>query len=205
MSPENTPCTAFLGLRRLARGDRLTVAHAAHEALRRGAPEPLLVFDDATAQQVELDLRGDADAVAQRYAPPPTPPNAGADPDAGEPADAARGRGRPKLGVVAREVTLLPRHWDWLATQPGGASVALRRLVESARKAAEAPDRQRRAREVAYRFMTALGGDLPGYEAATRALFAGDAVRFEAVLTEWPADVADYARERAAGAFGEVV
>lgn len=202
MSPETTHCTAFLGLRRLARGDRLTVARAAHEALRRGAAQPLLVFDDATAQPVELDLRGDADAVAQRYAPLPAPTETSPDPD--EPPDAARGRGRPKLGVVAREVTLLPRHWDWLATQPGGASVALRRLVESARKAAEAPDRQRRAREVAYRFMTALGGDLPGYEAATRALFAGDAARFESVLAEWPSDVADYARERAAGAFGEV-
>lgn len=198
MSPESSPCTAFLGLRRLARGDRLHVARAAHAALARGAPEPLLVFDDATAQLVELDLRGDAEAVTQRYTPTPAPT------EPPEPTDAARGRGRPKLGVVAREITLLPRHWDWLATQPGGASVALRRLVEAARKAAEAPDRQRRAREVAYRFMTALGGDLPGYEAATRALFAGDAARFEIALEAWPADVADYTRERAAGAFGEL-
>lgn len=197
MSPASTPCTAFLGHRRLARGERSAVARAAFEALRAGSPEPLLVFDDATAQLVEFDLRGDADAVAQRYAPPP---DTGEPPDAGE---TARGRGRPKLGVVAREITLLPRHWDWLATQPGGASVALRRLVEAARKAAERPDRQRRAREVAYRFMTALGGDLPAYEAATRALFAGDAERFEAALAGWPADVADYARERADGAFGE--
>jgi hypothetical protein len=199
MSTSIASCTAFLGLRRLARGDLQSVALAAHGAQAAGADAPLLVFDDTTAQPVEFDLRGAADAVAQRYAPDPAPTD-----EADASPLAARSRGRPKLGVVAREVTLLPRHWDWLATQPGGASVALRRLVEVARKAAEAPDRQRRAREVAYRFMTALGGDLPRYEEATRALFAGDAPRFEAALAEWPADVADYARERAAGAFGEV-
>src|SRR3546814_490284 len=105
-------------------------------------------------------------------------------------AEAPRGRGRPKLGVTAREVTLLPRHWDWLAAQPGGASVALRKLVEQAMR----DDRQTRraAQEAAYRVMTALAGDLPGYEEAIRALFAGDRQRFEQQIAGWPADLRDY-------------
>ncbi len=74
-----------------------------------------------------------------------------------------RGRGRPKLGVVAREVTLLPRHWDWLNAQPGGASVALRKLVEQARRANGDADRARAAREAAYHFMSAMAGDLPAF------------------------------------------
>ena len=92
-----------------------------------------------------------------------------------------RGRGRPKLGVVAREVTLLPRHWDWLNSQSGGASVALRKLVEAARLAGDDKDRTRHAQEAAYRFMTALAGNLPGYEEATRALYAADPARFDAI------------------------
>jgi hypothetical protein len=114
---------------------------------------------------------------------------------------APRGRGRPKLGVIAREVTLLPRHWEWLNSQPGGASVALRRLVEAARAANGNKDCVRAAQEAAWRFMTALAGDLAGYEEATRALYASDAARFNALLAVWPADVRDYAATLAAPAF----
>ena len=139
--------------------------------------EPVLAFDDATGQPVEFDLRLDG-------------PIAG-----------PKGRGRPKLGVTAREVTLLPRHWDWLASQPGGASTALRRLVEQARRA---PTEQRRlAREAAYRFMTAMAGDHPGYEQATRALFAGDRDSFRRASEPWPADVGAHARRLAAEAFDD--
>ena len=101
--------------------------------------------------------------------------------------------------MTAREVTLLPRHWDWLAAQPGGASVALRKLVESALREAEGPDRVRRSREAAYRFMTAVAGDQPDYEEATRMLFAGDWVAFDAAIEAWPSDVRDYARRLAEG------
>jgi len=101
--------------------------------------------------------------------------------------------GRPKLGVVAREVTLLPRHWEWLAAQPGGASVALRRLVDAARHASPVANRVRRAREATYRFMTAVAGDLPRYEEAIRALFAGDGARYDAVIGGWPNGVQLYA------------
>jgi hypothetical protein len=100
-----------------------------------------------------------------------------------------RGPGRPRLGVVAREVTLLPRHWDWLSGQPGGASVALRKLVEEARRANAGKDRVRRSQEAAYRFMSAIAGNLPGFEEAARALFARDPERFADCIRGWPADV----------------
>ncbi|MEN5146626.1 DUF2239 family protein [Brevundimonas diminuta] len=182
-----TLCTAFDGHSMVAAGPLAQVAAAvkvAHDAGRT-----VLVFDDADARPVELDLRGDLQAVLKRL---PTAPSAE---DAG--AAEKRGRGRPKLGVTAREVTLLPRHWDWLASQPGGASVTLRKLVEAALREAEGPDRARRSREAAYRFMTAVAGDLPDYEEAVRMLFAGDWTRFDAQTESWPADVRDYARRLA--------
>jgi uncharacterized protein len=181
----DTPaCTAFVGSRRLARGPILAVALAAKTAAASGAR--VLVFDDSSGRVVDLDLSGSEVEVRARYAAAQAE---------------ARGRGRPKLGVVAREVTLLPRQWDWLAAQPGGASAALRRFVDAARKQGEAAERQRLARERAYRFLHAQGGDLPGFEDAARALFAGDEAGFEARLAGWPREVAAYARELAAGGF----
>src|SRR5665811_2322061 len=107
-------------------------------------------------------------------------------------------------GVVAREVTLLPRHWEWLAQRPGGASVALRRLVDEARRANKDKDRIRGAQETAYRFIAAMGENKPHYEEVARALFSGDAARFEAWTAAWPADVRDHARRLAAPAFERV-
>ena len=112
--------------------------------------------------------------------------------------DAPRGVGRPKLGVVAREVTLLPRHWDWLNRQPGGASVALRRLVQEASRVNADRDAVRASREAAYRFMTAIAGALPGFEEATRALFAGERNRFEGLIDAWPADLRTHLQELSA-------
>ena len=100
-----------------------------------------------------------------------------------------RGPGRPRLGVVAREVTLLPRHWDWLAAQPGGASVALRKLVERAQRASADSDQRRAATESAYRFMHALAGDEAGFEEASRALFAGDLAQLQSHASRWPRDI----------------
>ena len=118
---------------------------------------------------------------------------------------APRGPGRPKLGVVAREVTLLPRHWEWLARQSGGASVALRKLVDEARRANKDKDRIRHAQEAAYRFVAAMGENKPHYEEVARALFSGDAERFRAWTASWPADVRDYARRLAAASFERAV
>ncbi len=189
------PCTAFQGFRRLASGSLQEVALAVKAVHDQGTPAPLLTFDDATGQVIDLDLRGTAEDVAGRLLPSRTEAGGAAVP---------RGRGRPKLGVVAREVTLLPRHWEWLSAQPGGASVALRRLVEQARQADGGPARRRAAQEAAYRFMSALGGDAPGYEEALRALFAGDREAFVSSLAPWPADVREQALRLATPAFPSV-
>jgi uncharacterized protein len=168
-------CTAFRELRKIAIGTLPQVA-----VLLKDLPHgDYLVFEDATGRQVDLDTRGTPDEISIRYS--------------GETSPEQRGRGRPRLGVVAREVTLLPRHWDWLNSQPGGASVALRKLVEQARRTSGDRDRLRAAQEAAYRFMSAIAGNLPGFEEAARALFAYDRRRFGELIAGWPEDVRDYA------------
>ncbi len=189
-------CTAFAGTHRLASGPVRDVARAVKAHFDTHPESQVLVFDNLRAQPVEFDLRGTVDDVLARLesaAPPPA--------DAVDDEAQPRGRGRPKLGVIAREVTLLPRHWDWLAAQPGGASVTLRKLVEDARRAAEGVDRCRAAQEAAYRFMSAMAGNAAGFEDATRALFAADAERFQFLTEPWPADVRDFARELAHAVF----
>ncbi|MGS1108175.1 DUF2239 family protein [Achromobacter anxifer] len=197
------PHTAFAGHRMLAAGALADVALAVKRAIDAGNDAAILVFDDQTGKQVDLDLRGDDAAVAQRHGA--RAELLASDIPAETAADQAqpRGRGRPKLGVVAREVTLLPRHWDWLGAQPGGASVALRKLVEQARRDNEAQDRRRERQEAAYRFMSSMGGNLPGFEEATRALYAGDRARFEQQIAAWPADVRGYAMQLAWHGSGE--
>ena len=186
--------TTFAGQRRIAAGPLLANVLAVRQALDERTNDALLVFDDATGRVVDVDTRGTAADIAARLAPAAT----STPDDEPEPAG-PRGRGRPKLGVVPREVTLLPRHWEWLATQPGGASVALRKLVEEARRAGSAKDRQRQAHERAYHFMSAMAGNLPGFEEATRALFAHDRARMAVLSAAWPPDVRDYALHLAFG------
>lgn len=189
--------TAFLGHRLLAAGPLPGVALAIQAA--GDAAQPVLVFDDATGKAIDLDLRGSPQDVLDRLRQTPSPtPDA---PEEDSPPAEPRGRGRPRLGVVAREVTLLPRHWEWLNAQSGGASVALRKLVEDARRATGGQEQARQAQEIAYRVMSALGGDLPGFEEATRALFAKDAARFDALVADWPQDIRVYTQRLAAGAF----
>lgn len=161
--------TAFFDEREIAHGSREAVTRAIED----GWPSDhgaVRVFEDSNGRPIDLDL-WDAGGTAQ-------------------PQPMVRGRGRPRLGVTAREVTLLPRQWDWLARQPGGASAALRRLVEAARKDPPAPAA---ARDAVYRFLTAMAGDRPGYEEAMRALYRGDHGRFAALIADWPADVRAYA------------
>ena len=197
MGPETVKsCASFAGSRRIAAGTVAEVAARTKEAMDHGELGPILIFDDATGQPVEIDFRGTVEEVLRGLPSSLTEVK----PIESEPV-APRGPGRPKLGVVAREVTLLPRHWEWLNDQPGGASVALRKLVEAARKANESRDRVRRSQDAAYRFMTAIAGNLPGFEEANRALFAGDERQFQAHLRDWPADVQAHARTLAAPAF----
>jgi len=176
---------AFAGHTRIARGSLPKVAREVRSLLDRGETVPIAVFDGSTGSPVDLDLRGNPDEVAARVEERLRT----------EAAEASRkaGPGRPRLGVVGREVTLLPRHWDWLAAQPGGASVTLRKLVEAARKGTQGAGRVRRAQDHAYRFMAALAGDLPGFEEAIRALYAWDLERFGTLMQAWPADVRDQA------------
>lgn len=181
------PVVAFVGSERIAR-DRLDRALAAVHAASAAARGPL-VFALSDGRVVDLDLRGSLAEARARLGPPLIP------------LAEKRGPGRPKLGVTAREVTLLPRHWDWLSAQPGGASVALRKLVEGALREAAGPDRARKAKEATYRFMTAMAGDLPDYEEATRMLFAGDWTAFDAATEAWPDGVRETARHMAAGAW----
>jgi hypothetical protein len=190
-----TRCTAFEGSRRIASGELAQVVQKTKQVIDRGAKAPVLIFDDVTGEQIEVDFRGVTEAVLKPIAEPdgavPAPPDT----------EPPRGPGRPRLGVVAREVTLLPRHWEWLNGQPGGASVALRKLVEEARRRNEGKDRVRRAQKAAYRFMAALAGNFPDFEEAIRALFAGSRDRFDELVAPWPTDVRDHARELAAAAF----
>ena len=170
--------TAFRGLDQIAHGNLEAVAVAAHQANGQA-----LIFDDQTGETIELDLRhGPKSAVAGFVARSPSSPAPPAKP----------GRGRPKLGVTAREVTLLPRHWDWLAAQPGGASAAIRRLVEDARRAGDGPQAIRRRNETVYRMMAVLAGNLPAFEDAARALFANDLQRLKTIIAAWPKDVSAY-------------
>ncbi len=175
--------TAFEGARRLASGPLHEVALAVKRAEQRAA-ERVAIFSDATGYAIDLDLRGSDDDIVARLPPRP----AALEPAPSEP----RGRGRPKLGVVAREVTLLPRHWEWLNAQPGGASVSLRKLVEAARRANGDKDRSRAARDAAYHFMSATAGNLPGFEEASRALFADERRRFSSLIAAWPDDIRDH-------------
>jgi hypothetical protein len=173
--------TAFEGQRRLVSGPLNEVALTVKRAEQRAA-ERVAIFSDATGRPIDLDLRGSDDEIVARLPPGPAPLEAAP----------PRGRGRPKLGVVAREVTLLPRHWEWLTTQPGGASVSLRKLVEAARRANGDKDRSRIARDAAYHFMSAMAGNLPHFEDASRALFADDRRRFAGLIAAWPDDIRDH-------------
>lgn len=192
--------TAFAGHRRLASGPlgdvALSIKHlATGKSTKPTGHHAIVIFDDASGRSIDIDLRGTDEEVLARL-PLPEPSADASAPVASEP----RGRGRPKLGVVAREVTLLPRHWDWLASQPGGASVALRKLVEDARRTNGDRDRHRAARDAAYHFMSTIAGDFKGFEEASRALFADDRRRFGELIAGWPDDVRDHI---AALAFGD--
>ncbi|HTK33702.1 MAG TPA: DUF2239 family protein [Caulobacteraceae bacterium] len=182
-------CTAFAGDKRIATGRPSEVAVAVKRHAEGAPAASVLAFDDATGRPVDFDLQGSEDEVRTRLVAEP------------EEAPSGRPRGRPRLGVVAREVTLLPRHWDWLGAQPGGASVALRKLVEGARTAHRSADQVRQAQEATGRVMHAMAGDAAGYEEATRALYAQNAPRFAELIRDWPQDVRDYVLALSAAAF----
>ncbi len=181
-------CSAFAGHKKIGSGSVLDIALKVKAHLEKNEDSTVLVFDDATSRVIDLDLRGSVKAITQRY-------QVEAAPVAGP--EQKAGPGRPKLGVIAREVTLLPRHWDWLATQPGGASVTLRKLVEEAKTKNLKKDQIRLAQESTHRFMSAMAGDLPGYEEALRAFYAKKYEDFSKLIDAWPRDLRDHIRRLA--------
>lgn len=182
-------CTAFDGPHRIASGPLAEVAARVRAWMDDHPDAGILIFDDATAQPIDVDFRGSEADIRARLQPPTAPAT-------------VRSPGRPKLGVVAREVTLLPRHWEWLGQQPGGASVALRKLVEEARRGSgDRRQEMRQAQEACYRFMQAMAGDAPGFEEATRALYRNRRGRFTTLVRNWPKDVAEHTLKLAAVAF----
>jgi uncharacterized protein len=188
-------CTAFEGVRCIASGSLMEVVRKVKETLGEIDQASVFIFDDSTSEPVEVDFRGTVKDILLRLEPQTAP--APQNPEE----DSPRSPSRPKLEVVSREISLLPRHWDWLNAQPGGASVTLRKLVEEARRVNRDRDKVRRSQEVAYRFMSSMAGNLPGFEEATRALFAGNSERFDYLIHSWPADIRDYARKLSATAF----
>ncbi|MFA6210248.1 MAG: DUF2239 family protein [Candidatus Obscuribacterales bacterium] len=190
MNESSTPlCTAFAGSLKIAGGDIIDVAIKAKEAIESDNSLNILIFDDLTSMPIEIDWRGTVADVEKRVRA------------ANQPSVKEKGPGRPKLGVVSREVTLLPRHWEWLNSQAGGASVALRKLVEEARKSNSKKDTQRQSHEATYRFMSAMAGNLPNFEEATRALFAADLMRFQENISNWPIDLKEHLLKISANSF----
>lgn len=187
-----TKCIAFVGDNRIASGDLEQVAAKIMDAVASEELADVLVLGCTDSRVIELDLRGTREEVLRRLAPE--------DRTIAEQPEKKK-RGRPKLGVVAREVTLLPRHWEWLSSQPGGASVALRKLVERARRENSHRDETRRAQNSCYRFMSTMAGNLPHFEEAARALFAGEGQIFTREIAAWPEDIRTHCAELAQAAF----
>lgn len=204
VNPTPIHCTAFAGDRWFAAGPLADVANQVKAAVDGGETATLLIFDDTDSMLIELDLRGSAADVQRRLTARPDVVGESAD-DAAPPSETTTklrpGPGRPRLGVVSREVTLLPRHWAWLGAQRSTASATLRKLVDQARRADKHGERIRTARDTTYRFISAMAGDRPGFEDATRALFAGDPERFRTEVAAWPIDIRKHVEKLAAAAF----
>jgi uncharacterized protein len=188
--------TAFAGVKRIATGDVRTMLLATKQCLDGGEAEQVLIFEDETGRQIDFDFRGTPNDVLTRLSDHPCFKNAAS----GELVKARTGPGRPKLGVVCREISLLPRHWEWLEQQPEGISGSLRRLVDEARKRGRPREAARTARDAASRFMWIMAGNLPGFEEASRALFARDESRLRELIQGWPCDIRGHL-ERLVGRF----
>ncbi|MES3036475.1 MAG: DUF2239 family protein [Bdellovibrionota bacterium] len=182
-------CTAFADHKMIAKGDIRDVVVKLKEYLKKDTKISFLVFDDLTSAQIELDLRGPTKTVLKKLEDLELSP------------DKRSGPGRPKLGVQAKEITLLPQHWEWLAIQPGGASVTLRKLVDDAKKKNQSRDQIRQAQEATHKFMTAMAGDLTNYEEALRALYAKDSRTFLKLISAWPKDIRNHTESVSKAAF----
>ena len=192
MNAETKQYVAFAGDEIIARGEITEVVRRCKTRLDGGEESRIALYDDANGRAIDIDYSGGAAEVLARLGDHPILGESVRKPPAGPPDQTTkmpRGRGRPKLGVVAREITLLPRHWEWLGGQSGSASAALRRLVETARKDGADREQVRKTVEAAHRFMWDIAGDQPGFEDASRALFAKDFKLFVERISRWPEGV----------------
>ncbi len=194
----NVNYTAFLGTRMLATGLLHHVILTVKDSLDKNERLQLLIFDDHTGKQIDVDFRGTAEGEWEQLGGQP-----GSLPDTVLNDELPRRAGRPKLGVVSGEVTLLPRHWEWLKSQPGGASVTLRKLIDEARRTGAEQNKARASQEAAYHFMTAMAGNFPQYEEALRLLYAGDSDRFFHSIREWAPDIRNYIQKLTVDAFSQ--
>lgn len=185
--------TAFEGHKLLAQGRLDEVVLRVKQRSKADISSSILVFSDLTGKEMDFDLRGSEKEVLQRLQVYLS--------HAGETPAASTGPGRPKLGVVAREVSLLPRHWEWLSTQSGGASATLRRLIEEAKKNSSGKELLKQAQERTHRFMSSIAGNLPHYEEALRALYAKDKKKFREQIADWPSDVRECTKRMATPVF----
>jgi len=172
---QTTNMTVFMGQQVLVNGSTEDVLKVLKSRYELQDYSPVLVFEDATGNQMDFDLRGSMEEVLLR---------------AGQ--SSSRSRGRPSLGVASREISLFPRHWEWLESQPRGVSATLRLLVEQERKRNPGAQERRRLQDAANRFLTAMAGNLPNYEEVTRALYADDHERLKILMADWPAGIRNF-------------
>ena len=191
MDHQTDTFAAFAGVELLAHGPLAIVAAAARQKAQQGGCDRVVVYRDETGRVVEMDFSKPLEEILAAVEPCDAPPT-----DSGEgDAQKSPGPGRPKLGVVAREVTLLPAHWDWLASQSGGASAVLRRLVVKAMRENRQADQERAVREAAHRFLWDMAGNLPGFEEASRQFYRNDVEQMRQIMGSWPAGVRTYAEQ----------
>jgi len=170
---EQTTYTAFAGQRLVASGELSEMLKDVKSFIDGEHSNGVLIFDDETGEQVDFDFRGDIDDVLARVVPPKVKP----------------GPGRPSLGVVCGEVSLLPRHWEWLERQQHNVSASIRRLVDDAIRNEPASAKARKALEATDRVLWVIGGNLPNCEEASRCLYARDFDRFREYIKNWPMDL----------------
>ena len=142
--------------------------------------EPLLIFNEQNGSQIDFDFRGSLEEILERALPK----------------QKKRRAGRPKLGVISREITLLPRHWEWLESQTKSASASLRLLVEEAMKREGGEAKIKKNIAVTDRIMMVMAGNLTYFEEASRALNARNVERFEECVSTWPDDIKIYLLKR---------
>lgn len=187
-----------MGTSMVATGSLQHVISSVKDTLEDRDLMQVLFFNDTTGKQIDVDFRGDIDSVIEGLKE-----HLGILPDPVLNDNTPRRPGRPKLGVVSGEVTLLPRHWEWLKSQPGGASVTIRKLINEARRTGGTQGKVRAAQEATHHFMTAMAGNFPHYEEALRFLYAGDSDRFHHSIQEWAPDIRNHINKMAVDAFPE--